>query len=260
MKYTYDALLIQPQDQMAMVFFNRPAAANALNVGMALEIKHFFSSLSQTSFRAVILTGQGKHFCAGADLKERKGVDDATWQAQHHAFEGALQAIMQCDIPVIAAVNGSAFGGGLELAMACDFIYASDSARFAMSEATLGIMPGLGGTQTLPRAIGMGRAKELLFSGRVFSAAEAFSFGLANRQCTDDVLLSKAIASAKTIAANAPLSVKAIKKSVNEGAVMPITQALQCELKHYATLLPTRDRREGIAAFNEKRKPVFTGE
>ncbi len=163
---------------------NRPDAANALNAGMALELKDFF--LSYQKYRAIILTGEGKHFCAGADLKERKDMDEAAWHAQHHAFEAALFAILHCPVPVIAAVNGAAMGGGLELALACDFIYAAETARFALTEVTLGIMPGMGGTQSLPRRVGVARAKELIFTGKPFSAAEAYAWGMVNKLCPPD--------------------------------------------------------------------------
>jgi enoyl-CoA hydratase len=254
-------LLIHPTDPaIRLIAFNRPEAANALNMAMARELKQQVHSLAGTPCRAVVLTGEGRHFCAGADLKERKGMDESQWQEQHHAFEDALHAVLHCDIPVIAAVNGSAFGGGLELAMACDFIYAADTARFALSEATLGIMPGMGGTQMLPRLIGYARARELTYLGKPFSAAEACQWGLVNQVFPADTVVEQALACAKNISLNAPLAVKAIKKAMNEGRAMPIPAALECELVYYNTLLATKDRREGINAFNGKRKPVFTGE
>jgi len=256
---TYQTLKIDfPEASIAVVAFHRPQAANALNTQMATELKAFFSHVGKV--RAVILTGQGRHFCAGADLKERQGMDEAAWQAQHHAFEEALYAIMHCDIPVIAAVNGAAFGGGLELALACDFIYAVGTARFAFTEVTLGIIPGLGGTQHLSRTVGMARAKELILCGAAFSAEEAFGWGMVGKLCMPETLQGDAIACAKIISANAPLAVKAAKQAINQGFNLPIAKALQCELSHYETLLATHDRHEGIDAFNEKRKPVFTGE
>ena len=247
-------------DTVCIVSLNRPDAANALNTDMALDIKHFFDSITQSETRAIILTGQGKHFCAGADLKERRDISDEEWQRQHHAFEEAHAAILNCPVPVIAAVGGAAFGGGLELALACDFIYASESARFALSETSLGIMPGLGGTQLLPRAIGLPRAKELIYLARPFSPAEAFHWGMVNHICTPETLIDDATACAITISRNAALAVKAAKKAINEGANLPIHEALQCELTQYNTLLSTHDRREGINAFNEKRSPQFKGE
>jgi enoyl-CoA hydratase len=243
---------------VAVAAFSRPQSANALNAQMALELHDFF--MHAASCRAIILTGNGKHFCAGADLRERRGMSESQWHAQHHAFEKALHAIMACPVPVIAAVNGAAFGGGLELALACDFIYAADTARFAFTETTLGIMPGLGGTQALPRRIGMARAKEILFSGKPFTAQQAAEWGMVNRVCTADQLMPETMACAQAIAANAPLSIKAVKQAVHEGIALPVAEALACELRHYQPLLSTKDRHEGIDAFNEKRKAIFTGE
>jgi enoyl-CoA hydratase/carnithine racemase len=255
----YQTLITRSIDgTIALVLLNRPGAANALNTTMAQELKDFLHNID--SERVVILTGSGHNFCAGADLKERKGMDEVAWQTQHHAFEEALTAIMECPIPVIAAVNGAAFGGGLELALACDFIYAAGTARFALTEVTLGIMPGLGGTQQLPRRIGMSQAKELIFTGQAFSAIDAQRWGMVNKLCPPEALLSEVTATARAISANAPLSVKAVKESINQGINLPIEEALQCELSYYETLLNTNDRHEGINAFNEKRKAAFTGE
>lgn len=247
-------------DTLCIVTLARPDAANALSVAMGADIAQSFEIIAQNEFRAVVFTGRGRHFCAGADLKERRGISDEEWQHQHHQFEAAHRAILHCPVPVIAAVEGAAYGGGLELALACDFIYASQTARFALTEAKLGIMPGLGGTQLLPRAIGARRAKELLFLARPLAASEAFEWGLVNRLCTPENLRDDAIACARTIAQNAPLSIKAIKRAVHEGLDAPLNAALACELTHYNTLLPTQDRQEGINAFNEKRTPVFKGQ
>jgi enoyl-CoA hydratase len=244
---------------VSILSFNRPNSANALNSAMAEEIAHFFGTIDKAT-RAVIITGEGKNFCAGADLKERKEMDKSQWQSQHLAFEAAHHAIMGCEVPAIAAVNGAAFGGGLELAMACDFIYAADNARFALTETTLGIMPGLGGTQLLPRAIGVQLAKELIFCGRTFSAEDALRWGLINQIHPANTLIEAAVGCATTISNNAPLAVKAVKKSINDGASLPIDAALKCELSFYDTLINTSDRIEGINSFNEKRKPVFKGE
>ena len=257
----YQTLILgSPAAFIAEVRLNRPAAANALNRQMGKELTAVFKAFAQknNNTRAVVLTGEGKHFCAGADLKERKGMTKKAWQAQHAAFESALFAILSCPIPVIAAVDGAAMGGGLELALACDFIYASTAARFALPEVSLGIIPGMGGTQTLPRAVGIRQAKEKLFSARPFSAEEAFRLGLVNRLCLPKTLTQESMEMATIIAANAPLSVRAAKKAVQEGMGLPLRKALACELLHYELLLDTKDRKEGIAAFNEKRKPVFT--
>ena len=242
---------------IAVVAFNRPQAANALTIDLCRKLESALKA--SAGDRAILLTGNGKNFCAGADLKERKGMDEAAWHAQHAAFEAALQAILACPVPIIAAVNGAAFGGGLELALACDFIYAAQEARFALPEATLGIMPGLGGAQTLMRRIGAARAKEALFTGRAFSATEALAWGVINRMCPGELLMDETLATAHQIADNAPLAVKAIKRSINEGAAFSLDEALRRELAYYHALLPTADRREGIDAWNEKRKAQFTG-
>ncbi len=256
----YQHLLIEaPEPAIVLLYLNRPDAANALNTAMAREITQFFAALPKNC-RAVVLAGKGRHFCAGADLKERQRMNEQQWHAQHEALEKAINSISSCPSPVITAVQGAAMAGGLELALAADFIYASEDARFAMTEATLGIMPGLGGTQRLPRRIGIARAKELLFTGKKLTAQEAQAWGLVNRLCRTEALLTEALDTARTIAANAPLSVKAIKNAINQGVDIPLPEALQNELTHYETLLSTRDRHEGVNSFSEKRKPVFTGE
>lgn len=241
---------------IAQLSLNRPEAANALTAAMALELKEVFSSLP---VRAAILCGVGKHFCAGADLKERDGMGEEAWKTQHQAFREARDAILACPVPVIAAIQGAAYGGGLELALACDFIYAAKDARFALTEASLGIMPGMGGTVLLPRTVGARRAKEILYCAAPFSAEEAYGWGIVNRLCDVDSLHETTLACAKTIAANAPLSIQSIKKSVDGGKDQPLAAALAEELSLYNRLLSSQDRREGIASWNEKRKPQFTG-
>jgi enoyl-CoA hydratase/carnithine racemase len=248
----------QPAAHVLLVTLNRPEAANALSQKMGEEIAQCFASLPADT-RAVIITGSGKHFCAGADLKERKGMSNEQWHTQHAAFEAALHALLDCPVPVIAAVNGAAYGGGLELALACDFVYASANARFALTETTLGIIPGMGGTQHLPRAAGLRRAKELIFTGTAFGAEDALRYGVANRVCNPESLKADALQTACCIAANAPLAIRAAKRAMRHGIEMPICEALACELTQYETLLGTKDRQEGINAFNEKRKPSFTG-
>lgn len=250
-------------DSLRRVTLSRPEAANALNTRMGEELAQCLETITQeaaSDVRAVIVTGAGeKAFCAGADLKERRDISDALWQEQHHIFERAVASIAACPVPVIAAVNGVAYGGGCEIALACDFIYAADTARFALPEATLGIMPGLGGTQRLPRAIGERRALEMLVTGCVVSAQEAGQWGMVNQVLPAAQLQESVHTVAERIAAAAPLSVWRIKQAVAKGRALPLEQALRCELEAYALLLPTRDRREGIGAFNEKRRPKFNG-
>jgi enoyl-CoA hydratase len=253
----------QSEGGVCEITLNRAEVSNALNTEMALELFEVFDRLNAEPGRArvVLLTGAGERaFCAGGDLKQRLGMTDAEWQAQHLIFERMVRAILLAPMPVIAAVNGAAYGGGCELALLADFAYAAAHARFALTEVTLGIMPGAGGTQTLPRAAGIRRAKEILLTGRPFAAAEALEWGIVNRVCPGPDLLAEARATARAIAANAPLSVRQIKQSVNVGAAMDLGAALMLEIEAYNRLVPTADRREGIRAFNEKRRPLYTGQ
>jgi enoyl-CoA hydratase len=254
--------LVQSEDGICEITLNRPEVSNAFNTEMARELLEVFEQLNAEPERArvVLVTGAGERaFCAGGDLKQRLGMTDAEWQAQHLVFERMVRAILLAPMPLIAAVNGAAFGGGCELALLADFAYAAAHARFALTEVTLGIMPGAGGTQTLPRAVGVRRAKEILLTGRPFTASEALEWGVVNRVCPGPELLAEARATARTIAANAPLAVRQIKQSVNVGAAMDLGAALMLEIEAYNRLVPTVDRREGIRAFNEKRRPLYTG-
>jgi len=244
------------------VTLNRPQVGNAKNTQMGRELLELWSGLiaEPGEVRAVVLTGAGERiFCAGGDLKERHGMTQAQWQAQHEIFERSYWALLDCPVPVIAAVNGHAYGGGLETVLACDFAYAARTARFALTEVTLGIMPGAGGTQLLPRAAGERRAKEIILTGRPFNAAEALEWGVVNRVCEPDRLMTEALETAAAICANAPLSVRQAKKSMHVGLQLDLKSALLFEIEAYNRLVPTEDRLEGVAAFNEKRKPSFKG-
>ena len=260
---TYETLTLdEPRPRVLRVTMNRPDAANAMNTQMGRDLLACFDALAAApdAWRCVVFTGAGaRAFCAGGDLRERLGMTDAAWQAQHLIFERAVRAILACPVPVIAAVNGAAFGGGTELALACDFLYAAERARFALPEVTLGIMPGAGGTQTLPRAAGARRAKEIMLTGRPFTAAQALEWGVANRVCADDALMDDVVATAETIAANAPISVRQIKQSVDCGLDGALRTGLMFEIEAYNRMVPTEDRQEGVRAFNEKRKAVFHG-
>ncbi len=257
---SYETITVAaPAAGVTLVTLNRPEAANAFNTRMAMELTLAFLGLRDE--RCIVLTGAGaRAFCAGADLKERDGMTDEAWSAQHEVFEAMGHAILAAPMPVIAAVNGAAFGGGCEIALLCDFIYAAEGARFALTEVTLGIMPGLGATQTLTRGAGARRAKEVIMTGRPFSAAEALDWGVANRVCAGDRVLDDAVETACRIAANAPLAVQAVKRAVGAGADRPLGDAMAMELEQYYRLFPTHDRIEGVRAFNEKRKPSFKGE
>jgi enoyl-CoA hydratase/carnithine racemase len=229
---------------------------------MGRDLFDVFSGLTfdAGSARCAVITGAGRHFCAGGDLKEREGMTDAAWRAQHVVFEQAFYAIMDCPIPVIAAVNGAAYGGGCEMALMCDFIHAADTARFALVETGLGIIPGGGGTQNLPRAVGTRRARELLYCGTPFTAQQALAWGMVNEVFAPDVLLENVLKTAAHIAARAPVAIRQVKRAVGLGATVDIKTGLGIEIEAYNRTVGTADRREGILAAREKRPPRFKGE
>ncbi len=250
-------------EHIQLVTMNRPESANALNTAMGLELIDVFEGLTMQAgdTRCIVLTGAGDQaFCAGGDLKERNGMTDAAWRDQHVVFERMARAILNCPVPVIAAVNGAAYGGGFEIAACCDFIYVSSTARFALPEARLGIIPGAGGTQTIARAIGERRTKELIFTAEPFSALEAQTWGLVNAVFEPTELLERAIDRAKVIVGNAPLAVRQAKQSIQRGLQMSLSDGMAFEIEAYNRLVPTNDRKEGVLAFNERRLPRFVGQ
>jgi enoyl-CoA hydratase/carnithine racemase len=229
---------------------------------MGLDLLDIFKNmiLDPDEIRCVIVTGAGdRAFCAGGDLKERQGMSDQHWRRQHAIFEQAFYAVIDCPIPVIAAVNGAAYGGGCELALCCDFIYAAAEARFAFPETSLGIIPGGGGTQNLARAVGSRRARELIFSASPFSASDALEWGMINAICAKDRLLTDVMTTAERISRNAPLAVQQAKRSISIGAETDLKTGLAIEIEAYNRTIPTADRREGSDAFREKRPPRFQG-
>ena len=247
---------------LLLVTLNRPQALNALNTKMGLELTDLWSRLTTDAgaVRCVVLTGTGERaFCAGADLKERDGMTVDVWRAQHEGFERAFVALVECPVPVIAALNGVALGGGLELALCCDFIFAARGVRLALPEASRGLRPGGMGSQNLPRAVGERRAKELILSGRPIEAEQAEAWGLVNRVCEPGKLLEEALAVAQAIADNAPLSVRQAKRSIHYGLDMDLLTGYRFEIEVYNRLVDTDDRREGVRAFVEKRAPRFKG-
>lgn len=250
------------RENVETVVLNRPEAANALNTRMGEELMAYFEALALDPgrLRCVVLTGAGdRAFCAGGDLKERRGMSTEAWIAQHLVFERMARAIVGCPVPTIAAVNGAAYGGGCELVLACDFAHAAERARFALTEVTLGIIPGAGGTQTLPRAVGLRRAKELILSGLPFSARDALEWGLVNAVRSDGGLLDEVGRTAERIAANAPLAVRQAKQAISRGTGMPLADGMAFEIEAYNRLVSTQDRVEGVEAYNQKRKPEFKG-
>jgi enoyl-CoA hydratase/carnithine racemase len=259
----YQTLLTDaPAPHVLRVTLNRPEVANAFNTEMMRELLALWQELELAADapRCIVLTGAGNRaFCAGADLKERNTLSEAQWMAQHIVIEQQFQALIECPIPVIAAANGHAFAGGLEMLLACDFAYAVKEARFALTEVTLGLMPGAGGTQTLPRSVGERRAKEVILTGKPFAAIEALDWGVVNALYEPDALMPAAIETATRIANNAPLAVKEARRSIHAGLQRDLAAGMRFEIECYNRLVPTEDRREGIRAFNEKRKPTFKG-
>ena len=263
MKESFDTIIVDQEGDLTWITLNRPEVANAFNTRMAEELLAVFSELVSgvRTTRCAILTGTGERaFCAGGDLKQRHRMTDEEWFAQHVVFEALARALMDCPAPILGAINGAAYGGGTELTLACDFAYAAKHARFALTETTLGIMPGMAGTQYLPRAVGIRRAKEIILTGRPFSAEQALEWGLINQLCEPESLLESVRATAQRIADNGPIAIQGALKAINNAGLASLKQDYEVELAAYNKTVPTQDRREGIAAFNEKRKARFTGE
>ena len=253
----------EPVEHVLVVTLDRPERANAMNTQMGLDLRQLFMDLyvDCAELRCVVVTGRGeKIFCAGGDLKDRDGMTNAEWQQQHAIFEQMIRGLRDCPIPVIGAINGAAYAGGCEFALGCDFLYAAEHARFAITEVTVGIMPGAGGTINLADAIGERRAREVIYSGRPFSATQAQEWGLVNKVTAPGALMTEALEMATRIASNAPLSIKQVKKSISVSRQVDKHNAYLFELEAYNRLVPTKDRLEGVRAFNEKRKPKFSGE
>ena len=261
---TQDTLrLDQPAPHVLRVTLHRPEVLNAINTRMGEELLALWRMLVQDpgDCRCVVLTGAGERaFCAGGDLKQRDGMTDAQWRAQHEIFELAYLTLLDVPMPVIAALNGIAYGGGLENALACDFIYAARHARCALSETRLGIIPGGGGTQTLARAVGERRAKELIFRAQAFDAAQGLAWGLFNQVVEPAELMPAVLQCAQDIAANGPLAIRQAKKSIHFGLQTDLHTGSRFEIEAYHRLVGSQDRHEGVRAFNDKRKPLFTGQ
>ena len=264
MKQTFKTLSLEkPHEHILLVTLNRPEVRNAINIDMMQDLLSVWTVLfaNPDKLRCVILTGAGeKAFCAGADLKERNQMSLDVWRQQYAVLQQAMLAMLDCPIPIIAAVNGAAFGGGLELTMASDFAYATDTATFGQSEVKVGIMPGALGTQNLPRAAGLRRAKELTFTADMFTAQQAFEWGIINKVCAQEELMHAVLATAIKIADNAPYAIRQAKKALNISQGLDLKSGYAFEVEAYHRLLPTKDREEGIRAFNEKRKPSFKNE
>jgi len=248
-------------DALARVRLNRPGKRNALTCAMLERLTEIFRELNgRTDLRAVILTSTGHEaFCAGTDISELDGLDEAGALAAARRGQGACEAIELCGVPVIAAVNGAAAGGGCELALACHLRVASIHASFSLPELKLGLIPGYGGTQRLARAVGHGRALAAMLAGEKLTADEALRLGLVNRVVAPGELLPEAEKLAGTISQLAPLAIRACLAAVTHGSRLPLEEGLQLEAELFASLFSTADVREGTRAFLEKRSPAFKG-
>lgn len=263
MSQNYETLRVtrSADSYVQTVEMHRPEALNAMNTAMGQELLACFEALFwDKDVRVVILTGAGeKAFCVGGDLKERQGMSDEAWRDQHVIFEQAAFRVLRCPQPVIAAVEGFAMGGGCELAVLSDFVVAGDTAVFAMPEVTRGIFPGIGGTQLLPRIVGTPFAKEMIFTGRRVSAAEAKAVGLVNHVVPAGQARAKAEEIAATIARNGPVAVRQAKKAIAWGAETDLETGMILAIEAYNGTVHTEDRLEGVRAFNERRAPQFQG-
>jgi enoyl-CoA hydratase/carnithine racemase len=254
-----DPVLLEQHGPIAVVTLNRPRAMNALDTAMAGRLRAVIGDLAERpAVRAVVLTGAGdRAFCAGADLKERRGMTPERWTRHHRVIERAVAALRALRTPVFAAVNGVAAGGGCEIAMSTDFVIAAEHARFGQPEVRLGIIPGAGGTQLLPRFLPRGRAFELLMTGELIDAAEAHRWGLVNGVWPAAELMPAAMRLAERIAANSPTAVRQAKRAARMGLELPLEAGIEAELECYQRLVGHPDQREGVAAFNERRAPEF---
>jgi enoyl-CoA hydratase/carnithine racemase len=253
------AVLRREADGIAEVVLDRPDAMNALNTATLVQLTAHFTALAQDpQVRVVVLSSAvDRAFCVGADLKERAAMNDAQIMAQRPVFRAAFGALLALPQPAIAAVHGYALGGGCELALSCDVIVADATAQLGLPEASVGLVPGCGGTQLLARRVGPGRAADMIFSGRRAGADEAHAIGLADRLVPAGSARTSALELAATIAANSPVAVRAAKQALRNGAGLNLAAALDVEDAAWRIAAGSADRREGIAAFAEKRTPIW---
>jgi enoyl-CoA hydratase/carnithine racemase len=254
-------VLVERQEHLAHLVLNRPEVLNAIDNALGEELGAACEALAaDESVWAIILRGAGERaFSAGADLKARRDFSPEQWATQRALFRGMFKKMRTLPQPMIAAVHGFALGGGTELAMLADFIVASDDAVFGLTEVSLGIIPGGGGTQNLPRMIGRNGAKELIFTARRITAAEAMQLGLVNHVVARAQLLPTATKIAQEIMKNSPFAVRQAKWAIDYGVDLPLDAGIEREHEAYLRAIASEDRREGIAAFNDKRPPQFSG-
>lgn len=254
----YQTIRYEKTEQIGVVTINRPEALNALNSVVISELEQLISEVEQDKeIMALIVTGEGRSFVAGADIGEQYPMDLAAGRRWGQRGSALLRRIEKLEIPTVAAVNGFALGGGCELAMACDIILASEKAKFGQPEVGLGITPGFSGTQRLPRRVGTAMAKELIFTGRKISAAQAKEIGLVNAVYAPEELLPAAMDLCREICRNAPIAVRYAKACIDRGMQMDIDDGIALENELFAMCYATEDQKEGMGAFLEKRPAVF---
>jgi enoyl-CoA hydratase len=255
---SYNTVLFAVEDGVATLTFNRPDRLNALNAEMFREISAVFDHVKENpEVRALILTGQGRAFIAGADIKELSASDALKAREISAIGQEVAAKVEQLLVPVVAAVNGFALGGGLEMAMACDIIYASEEAKFGQPEINLGLIPGFGATQRLPRLVGLGLAKDLCFTGRTIDAAEAKAIGLVARIFPAADLMKESLKAARIMAQKGRFVMQTMKQVIDRGFGVPLSSGLALEANAFAICFAHPDAKEGTTAFLEKRQPKF---
>tara|TARA_Y100000588_G_scaffold387469_2_gene485260 strand:+ start:1155 stop:1934 length:780 start_codon:yes stop_codon:yes gene_type:complete len=253
-------IVVEKNDKVALVKFNRPKALNALNSETLGELNTVVDALSNDEdIRVVVFTGEGKSFIAGADIGEMSTLSAEEGRKFGALGQSVFRKVELMSKPTIAAVNGFALGGGCEFAMSCDIRIASEKAKFGQPEVTLGITPGFSGTVRLPKLVGMGKAKELIYTGRMVKADEALSIGLVNQVASVDSLMEEAMKMAQTIAGNAPLAVSYSKAAINKGAELDTDVANTIEETYFGLSFATEDQKDGMSAFLNKEKAAFKG-
>lgn len=254
----YTKLIIEKQEDICIVKINNPQAMNALNSTVLSELDCAFSQIeSDQTIKVVILTGEGRAFVAGADISQMSTMSAAEGKAFGEQGAAVFRKIEQLKVPVIAAVNGFALGGGCELAMACDIRIASAKAKFGQPEVGLGITPGFSGTQRLPRLVGIGVAKELIYTADIIGADEAYRIGLVNKVAEPEALMDQAIEMAKKIASKAPIAVRYSKEAINRGCQVDIDTAIAIEANLFGLCFASEDQKEGMSSFLNKKAPEF---
>lgn len=259
---SYENILVELVEGIATITFNRPKALNALNVKLLDELSQALDEIADNSEnRVLVLTGAGdKAFIAGADIKQLAGLNALQAKVFAKKGQGVINKIERLPIPAIAAVNGFALGGGMEMALSCDFIYASENASVGLPETNLGLIPGFGGTQRLSRLIGPNQAKELIYTGKIIPAQQAQSLGLVNQVFPADALMDEVTAVARLMMAKGKVSLRAAKEAINNGLDTDLATGLKIEQDAFAICMASEDAHEGTLAFIEKRKANFRGQ